>query len=73
MTGPTGSSPVKNFLRGLEVQPPKGSNYAITQWVNPDLIPMDQTRRTWGSWKYTVYWATGGEQRQRIQNKGIPS
>lgn len=51
---------VKRFVRSLEVRPDKGSNYAITQWVNADLIPMDSSRRQWGMWKYAVYWATGG-------------
>lgn len=51
---------VKRFVRSMEVQPPPGSNYAITQWVNADLLPMDSSRRSWGMWKYAVYWATGG-------------
>lgn len=56
---PEGSA-VKRAIRRLEVPAPKGNGYAITQWVNDDLIPMDRTRRTWGSWQYFVYWATGG-------------
>ncbi|KAJ4393233.1 hypothetical protein N0V93_002441 [Gnomoniopsis smithogilvyi] len=53
-------SAVRRFIRGLEVKSPPGSTYAITQWVNSDLIPMDRSRRIWGGWKYVVYWATGG-------------
>lgn len=54
-------SAVRHLIRSLEVQSPKDSTYAITQWVNSDLIPMDRTRRIWGGWKYVVYWATGGK------------
>lgn len=54
-------SAVKRFIRKLEVPPPKGDNYATTLWVNSDLIPLSSARRTWGSWKYVVYWATGGK------------
>lgn len=60
MAGAQGSA-VRRFIRSLEVQSPKGSTYAITQWVNSDLIPMDKSRRIWGGWKYVVYWATGGK------------
>lgn len=52
---------MQRFIRSLEVKSPKGSTYAITQWVNSDLIPMDRSRRIWGGWKYVVYWATGGK------------
>lgn len=54
-------SATRRFIRRLEVPPPKGNTYAITQWVNADLIPMDSSRRTWNGWKYVVYWATGGK------------
>lgn len=54
-------SATRRFIRSLEVPPPKGNTYAITQWVNADLIPMDSSRRTWNGWKYVVYWATGGK------------
>lgn len=54
-------SAARRFLRNLEVTQPKGSTYAITTWVNADLIPMDSSRRTWNGWKYVVYWATGGK------------
>lgn len=54
-------SATRRFIRSLEVTPPKGSTYAITTWVNADLIPMDSSRRTWNGWKYVVYWATGGK------------
>lgn len=55
-------SAVSRLLKSLEVPPPKSNAYAITQWVNADLIPMDSSRRTWNGWKYIVYWATGGRQ-----------
>lgn len=54
-------SATRRFIRSLEVPPPKGNTYSITQWVNADLIPMDSSRRTWNGWKYVVYWATGGK------------
>lgn len=54
-------SAVKRFIRSLEVPAPKGNTYAITPWVNDDLAPMPMSRRAWGSWKYVVYWATGGK------------
>ncbi|KAH8753088.1 permease for cytosine/purines, uracil, thiamine, allantoin-domain-containing protein [Diaporthe sp. PMI_573] len=54
-------SATRRFIRRLEVPPPKGNTYAITDWVNADLIPMDSSRRTWNGWKYVVYWATGGK------------
>lgn len=54
-------SATRRFIRSLEVPPPKGNTYAITQWVNADLAPMDSSRRTWNGWKYVVYWATGGK------------
>ncbi|CAN8097756.1 unnamed protein product [Discula destructiva] len=53
-------SATRRFIRGLELKTPPDSTYAITQWVNSDLVPMDSTRRIWGGWKYVVYWATGG-------------
>lgn len=60
MAAALNGSAVKRFIRSLEVPPPKRNAYAITQWVNADLIPMDRSRRTWDGWKYVVYWATGG-------------
>ncbi|KAK7546657.1 permease for cytosine/purines, uracil, thiamine, allantoin-domain-containing protein [Phyllosticta citricarpa] len=50
----------RQALKRMEVQPPKSGTFRVDQWVNPDLAPMDKTRRTWDWWKYTVYWMTGG-------------
>lgn len=61
MASSTGGSAVRRFINKLEVPAPKGNTYAINTWVNDDLAPMPSSRRVWGSWKYVVYWATGGE------------
>lgn len=61
MAAASEGSAFKRFIKSLEVPAPKGNTYAVTQWVNDDLIPMSRSRRTWGSWKYIVYWATGGK------------
>ncbi|POS78332.1 NCS1 nucleoside transporter [Diaporthe helianthi] len=50
----SGGSATRRFIRSLEVTPPKGSTYAITNWVNADLIPMDSSRRTWNGWNPIV-------------------
>lgn len=63
----------RRFIRSLEVPPPKGNTYSITQWVNADLIPMDSSRRTWNGWKYVVYWATGGKLFRPINYVNAPT
>ncbi|KAK4938188.1 hypothetical protein LTR10_021347 [Elasticomyces elasticus] len=50
---------MSSLKRRLEVTNPHGT-YAITQYISPDLVPMDKTRRTWGGLAYGVFWATGG-------------
>ncbi|KAK8243539.1 NCS1 family nucleobase:cation symporter-1 [Phyllosticta capitalensis] len=53
-------SKFRQVLKRMEVQPPKSGTFKVDQWINPDLAPVDSTRRTWGWWKYTIYWMTGG-------------
>ena len=50
---------MSSLKRRFEVTNPHGT-YAITQYISPDLVPMDKTRRTWGGLAYGVFWATGG-------------
>jgi NCS1 family nucleobase:cation symporter-1 len=46
---------VQTFLKFLEV--PHESDKHISVLQNPDLEPMPQSRRSWGFWSFTGYWA----------------
>jgi NCS1 family nucleobase:cation symporter-1 len=52
------SSRWRKFLQYIEV--PTDPGVPNTPWLNRDLIPMPQERRTYKIWSYFIYWCISG-------------
>ncbi|GBE85495.1 permease for cytosine/purines, uracil, thiamine, allantoin-domain-containing protein [Sparassis latifolia] len=53
-------SPMRRFLKAIEVPIDKDADYQNDHWTNRDLIPMPAERRTYAIWSYFIYWCISG-------------
>lgn len=55
-----GDLALKSWLKRFEVEQSHehyhSSEAHVTAWVNPDIVPLPPSRRTWNSWSFVGFW-----------------